>query len=163
MEKIYELKPNVSVDDLLEIGFFKLPFEIVGNDLVLAKMITFPREHELVNQAINNVFNNEEWQNIVFNEEGTKEYLESIDILFESYIDENGNEKFLVVENQELIDLICNWRLEFNLSDDDKWLGFTTSDIITNNVYFNINILNNYCLNEINQLLEKDFIQIKEV
>ena len=53
--------------------------------------------------------------------------------------------------------------MEVNLSDEDRWLGFTASDVFLENVYFNVKMLDEYCRKEVEELLELGYISIKEV
>jgi hypothetical protein len=163
MDKIYEVKKDLISDDFISLGYEILPFDITGNDVVVAKLIKFPFDHSLPQQAINNVLNNPLWQKHIFAEEGFVEFLTSIGIVFEDYVTENGEKKYYVVENEELQELVCSWRVEVNLSDEDRWLGFTASDIFLENVYFNVKMLNEYCKKEVQELLELGYISIKEV
>ena len=163
MDKIYEVKKDLISDDFLTLGYDVLPFDITGNDIVVAKLVEFPFEHPLPQQAVNNVLNNPLWQKHVFKEEGFLEFLESIGIVFEDYMTENGSKKYYVVENDDLKNLVCSWRVEVNLSDEDRWLGFTASDVFLENVYFNVKMLDEYCRKEVEELLELGYISIKEV
>ena len=163
MDKIYEVKEGLTSDDFVDLGYDILPFEITGNDIVVAKLIKFPFEHPLPQQAINNVLNNQLWQKVIFKEEGFLEFLNSIGIEFEEYTTENGEKHNYVIENEALKELVCSWRVEVNLSDPDRWLGFTASDIFLENVYFNVIMLDRYCKKEVEELLELGYISIKEV
>lgn len=163
MDKIYEVKNDLTSKDFEALGYEILPFEVTGNDLVVAKLVKFPFEHHLPQQAINNVLNNQMWQKAIFATEGFLEFLNSIGIEFEEYTTENGETRSYVVENEELKELVCNWRVEVNLTDPDRWLGFTASDIFLENVYFNIIMLDKYCKKEVEELLELGYISIKEV
>lgn len=163
MDKIYEVKQDLTSNDFIALGYEILPFDITGNDLVVAKLVKFPFEHPLPQQAINNVLNNPQWQKHIFSEEGFLDFLESIGITFEDYTTENGEKKYYVVENDELKELVCSWRVEVNLTDEDRWLGFTASDIFLENVYFNVKMLDYYCSEEVKELLELGYISIKEV
>lgn len=163
MDKIYEVKEDLTSEDFIKIGYEILPFDITGNDLVVAKLIKFPFDHTLPQQAINNVLNNQAWQKAIFKEEGFLEFLNSIGIEFEDYTTEDGKTHTYVVENDDLKELVCNWRVEVNLTDPDRWLGFTASDIFLENVYFNVIMLDRYCKKEVKELLELGYISIKEV
>ena len=163
MYKIYEVKNDLTAEDFVELGYEILPFEVTGSDLVVAKLIEFPFEHHLPQQAIENVLNNQAWQKAVFETEGFLEFLNSIGIEFEEYTTETGENHSYVEENDELKTIVCNWRVEINLTDPDRWLGFTASDIFLENVYFNVIMLDRYCKKEVEELLELGYISIKEV
>lgn len=163
MNTVYEVNKDLTSDDFIALGYEILPFDITGNDLVVAKCITFPREHNLSRQAIDDVLNNPKWQKAVLEEQDMKDYLEDLGIIFEEVEDEFQRKKYKVVENDELFELVCNWRLEINFSDEDKWVGLATSDIITHNVYFATSLLDNLCEKEIEELLEMDYISVKGV
>lgn len=159
---IYQVKEEITKEDFEKIGYEQLPEDIVGEDIVVYKPVVLHKEHELVLAAIE-LFNNEEWQKFMLDEQGVGEFLSSVGIEFETFSNEDGVEKRLLVESEAFYEMACIWRIEINFTDPEHCLAFTTNELITQNLYVNAELLERYCQGFLDELLDAKLIEKKEV
>lgn len=159
---IYQVVDGKTQDDFLNIGYEKLPEDLVGDDIVVYKPVILHKEHELVQAAIG-LFNNEEWQKFMLDEQGVTEFLKNVGIEFETFVSEDGTEKRLLIESDAFYEMACIWRIEVNFTDPEHCVAFTTNELITQNLYVNASLLERYCQGFIDELLDENLIVKKEV
>ena len=159
---IYQVAANVSTDDFKKLGYEFLPEDLVGDDIVVFKPVILHKEHELVQSAIG-LFNHEDWQKCMLNEQEIVDFLKSVGIEFETFSDENGVEKRLLVESDAFYEMACVWRIEVNFSDPEHCVAFTTNELITQSLFVNADILERYCQGFLDELLENKLVEKKEV
>ena len=159
---IYQAIEGVEIEDFEKIGYERLPENLTGEDVVVFKPVILHKEHELVLSAIQ-LFNSPEWQKFMLDEQDLVDFLKTLNIEFETFNDENGEEKRLLVENEAFYEMACLWRLEINFSDPERCLAFTTNELITQNLYVNSSLLERYCQGFIDELLENKLVEKKEV
>lgn len=160
-KKFYKIKDDFSAQYLVENeGFDYLPLEITTNEIV-CKVVRLSYESEMVQQLVE-MYNSKKWQEKVLDELLLEDSFKEMGIIFEEFFDENGNEKKVVVENENFMEMVTIWRLEIDFSDSNL-LYFTTGDSSFPYAFYDKKILNEYCGDLIKELKEKGIIEETDV
>ena len=124
---------------------------------VVFKPIIFSRDNDIVKELIDNF--NSDW-NIAMRRKKMAAYFKKKGIEFECvYDDKTGNKVNRVIQNDALYSLLCNWRIEIDLSED-KFVCFTAGDYYFHLPYFcdADKAIDKYCKNEIKELLDAGLV-----
>lgn len=161
-EKFYKIKEDVTSEYLVNNeGFDYLPLEITLDEIV-CKVVKLPYDSLIVKKVIE-MYNSPKWQEEVLDKLKLEEEFKKVGIFFENILDEmSGKMKKLVVEDKNFIEMVTTWRLEVNFSDDCL-LYFTTSDMSFPFSFYNKDILDTFCKNEIEDLKKKGIIEETDV
>lgn len=140
--RVYKVKDNVDFNVFGEIGY-----EIFVGTLIIYKVQVIDIDSEPVMIMKKNYYNNKDWQDVYY--KAHKKDYNKIGLKIQ-----NGEPK--QDKNYEM--LLTSWRIQINLADD-KWLGFKPADPFFIATYYNADILDKYCGEEIKFLKEKDLIE----
>ena len=161
MYRVYKVKYEKKPEHLLDLGYDFMPIDIVEKENVLFKIFKMPNDGPAIKLVIG-VFNNPDWQENNLNIPGVLGAYEELGIKWEEYADEEGNVKKVVVEDENFIDMFTTWRIEIDM-DDDRLLGFTTGDMSFPYTFYNRDILDTFCDDEIDYLFQEGILEIEEL
>lgn len=159
MFRLYKVKYEKKPEDLLNLGYDFMPFELVDKENILFKIVKLSKESKAY-QMVVNVFNNAKWQEESLIPEAILAY-EELGVKWEDFVDEEGNVKKTVIEDEHFIEMYTTWRIEIDM-EEDKLVGFTTGDMSFPYTFYNRDILDMFCEDEINKLFEEGLIIIEE-
>lgn len=147
MVKIYRAKlDKEKINKLIEnLDYYSLPPYIFK---------TFVVDYESqAAQTVKWTMNYKKWQEEFFKNKKIVEYLKSLGIIFR---------KGQVVENEDFKKVATDWRLEIDTTDN-CWLSLTCNLSLYPLHFYKTEIVDEYCKEEIEKLLELDIIEEIEV
>lgn len=149
--KIYKIKDST---DLNEFG--RLGYDIVsGESATLIKFIPQPIDGKLAKDALQYIYENPEWKEKVYNKHKK---------MFRTDLGLRYNREGKAILSKMFTEILTKWRIQIEVGPtDDKWIGFTSSDRFDHTVFYGKQILDTYCSEEIQSLLEKGLIEEIEV
>ena len=144
---IYKVKDNV------EINSFSKDFDLFpGTDNVIFKIVPQPLESEIVQGTLKGIYNNPNWRTQFYDK--FKDRIKNATGL-------KYNKRGEAIMNDKFVATLTNWRIQIDF--DDGWIGFTSADLFDQNIYYNKSVLDKFCEEIIQDLLQKDLIEIIEV
>lgn len=147
---IYKLKENIDLNKLGELHFDVLPGK---SDLILFKIVTQDFDSEIVQHTLTRLYKNRDWIEQIYNK--NKDYLKD-------YLSLEYDKDYNIIYNSKFKEMICSWRIQIDKADCD-WLGFTSMDFNDTTTFYNKNILDKFCKEEIELLKQNDLIEEYEV
>jgi hypothetical protein len=148
METIYKLVEDVDLNEFAKRGYDLLP-----NTLTMVKIIEQPEDGEAVKYLLYKYYTNKDWIEQIYNK-NKKEIKDTIGLRYY----ENGDIRY----TKKLRTILTNWRIEIDAADGG-WLGFASLDPFDRLVYYGKGILDKYCKQEVDELLELGLIEEVEV
>lgn len=150
MEKVYKIKDEFTKDDLVDLGFEEINS---ADHEIYVKVLRQPLESELPQSIINGFYNNPNWKEKIY-----KPNRVLLEKAMKLYYDDDGK----VIINKDIEDIVCEWRIQVDLIDD-RWLGFTSGDPFDREVFYSTKVLDRYCGDEIQNMLQYiDVIEVDE-
>lgn len=150
MSYIYKLKSN-SPQKYADLGFEFLPADIYGMEqsTIMYKIEEQPKDGQCVQQLID--FYNNIANNIIFDKKARKAH----SLMGIKFRKKSGELRLIVTD--ELREMFSLWRLEINLEDGDVY--FTISDGSMPSFYDAELVLDKFCGEDINKLIENGLIE----
>lgn len=148
MEVIYKLVEDCDLNKFAVRGYDLLP-----NTVTLVKIIEQPEKGEAVQYLLHKYYTNKDWIEQIYNK-NKKEIKDTIGLRYY----ENGEIRY----TKKLKTVLTNWRIEIDVTDGG-WLGFASLDPFDRLVYYGKGILDKYCNEEIQALLNEGLIEEVEI
>lgn len=147
---IYKIKDDVNFNKLGELGWDIIP----GNDgkLIFLKFSIQPENGDLYIQLLQAYYLNSEWIRKVYNA-NKKGFKEKLGLRY--------TKKGKIMPNKKFEKALTHWIME--ISEEDRWIGFTSYDPFDLKTYYGKPILDRYCEEELKLLKENDLIEEYEV
>ena len=104
-------------------------------------------------QSVKWMLNDKKWQESFLKDKKVVKYLKGLGVVFR---------KGQVVENNDFKKFATDWRIEIDTSED-SWISITCNQELYPFHYYKKDLINEYCLKEIEELLELGAIEEIEV
>lgn len=144
MDIVYKLKDNVDLNE-----FAKKGYDLIPQTFTLVKIIEQPEDGEAVKYLLYRYYQNKDWIEQIYNK-NKKEIQDTIGLRYY----QNGDIRY----TKKLKTVLTNWRIEIDVNDGG-WLGFASLDPYDRLVYYGKGILDKYCNDEVQSLLELGLIE----
>ena len=151
MAKIYRFKEDTDFNEIAKIGWDVMPKS--DANLTFFKFLEQPKDSELYNSLLNNYYKNEEWIKRVYNK-NKKEIINAIGLKY--------NKNGIMKMNEKIEMVLTMWRLETEAADD-FWICLKSADPFDRHHYYNKEVIDKYCAEEIKKLNELGLIEEIEV
>ena len=163
MARVYKLKHKVKIENLKDLGYEQLPGEIAGQDIIAYLPIEVSEDSDLVTALIS-IYNNQGWQaNFAFDDDSRNFYKDMVGIEFEKVFDEDGKEKYVVSETEDIRKILSKdyWRIEVNFKDKQLALTAGVRDELP--AFYNKKILDQYASDDIDKLFENGYLTVIDI
>ena len=152
MSYVYKVKTR-DMKKFEDIGWTLAPYEWNQKDNVMVMMKKFDNKSEPV-QFLMKTYNNPNWQKEYYEDKELKEVYTEMGMKFR-----NGK----LVRNKAAYKFMHQWCLKVDFNEEEElWLGFSHIDI-TMPEFYNSAVLDRYCYQEVQQLLEEGLIELHEL
>lgn len=141
------------VKDEIEINVFNKDFDLFpGTSSVIFKLVPQKLESDIVQGTLNGFYRNQKWRTEFYDR-------------FKDRIKESTGLKYNrrgePIFNKKFTNMLINWRIQIDF--EDRWIGFTSADPFDHQIFYGKKVLDTYCKDVIDDLLEKGLIEVFEV